>query len=129
MSVREMQYGIKKLETYTTTDGKVFDEYDAATEHQQEIFRDGVNLIVQTYPPDSFGQTVKLPESFKQIIGFGPGGPFFLLPHQLSIERIYSLLVDFPEVKVLGLDANNQPLEIITVAKRPVPQDQITEEK
>lgn len=114
-----MQFGVIKEEQFVTEDGKTFDSFDEASEHQQDVFKKGVKLNLET-EDSSFGEMLVMPEEFDTIIVFTSKRPVHYLRHQLYMDMIFNTLKDVEEVKVLGLDKNKQPLELITVATREV---------
>lgn len=117
MKETKMQWGVIKKEFFVTQDGKEFDDMNAAFDHQEEIFRKGIDLKT-TFSRTSFGDCVDIPREMEYIIVFLPQGIRTMLSHQLYLETIYEALKTVNEVKVLGLDENQQPLDMIVVAKR-----------
>jgi len=119
MKKTTMEFGVIKEEQFVTEDKKTFDNFDEAAKHQQNVFRSGIKLNLETVST-SFGDSVVMPRKFKSILVFMPGGPLLRLAHQLYAEDIFEALKTLEAVKVLGLDENKQPIEIIIVATRDV---------
>jgi len=117
MSRTNMQYGIIRKEVFITYDGNEFESFNDAEEHQQEIFRKGIDLKLKT-SKTTFGESIHMPNEFKYILVFGGTSPLYLLSHQLYMEKVYELLKSNDDVKVMGLDAKGNPIRLITVATK-----------
>lgn len=117
MKTSIMQFGVIEERQFRTEDGKVFDSFDEASEHQQDVFKNGVKLNLETVNT-SFGEMLEMPVEFCSIVVFTERGPVQYLRHQLYMDMVFNILKYIEKVQVLGLDQNRQPIEIITVATR-----------